>query len=82
MTTMEQDADTYRAEQSAAATAFRIKHPVEWKSMNDGTMGTYTAKPGQFRQLVAYLDRKAAEAGGFPSFAVWLNRKYPHSDAA
>ena len=82
ITNYEHEAELYANERDGVVTAWRLAHKDAYRAMNDGVMGQYTAGLGEFAMRAELLTRMTAEAAGFPSLAVWLNLRYPHSVAA
>ena len=69
------DHDRYTLEMLDAATEWLTKHSTAYRKMVDGTMGLYQGRRGEFALRMAGLMRACADAAGFPSLAVWLNRR-------
>lgn len=72
--TTQTDAERYAVAMTDAATTWITAHPELYRRMVDGTMGQYRGQPGEFALRMAGLMRACADAAGFPSLAIWLER--------
>jgi hypothetical protein len=79
---IEHDADDYALALDLAAEAFARAHPAAFAEMATFATMTYHGEPGGFARRMRALNREAATAIGFLSFASWIAAKYPQDRAA